>query len=479
MKILDKNITRKNILILGDVMLDRYYAGVVKRISPEAPVPIFLENKIMVAPGGAGNVAINVRAAEQKVSVASVVGRDSDGKELVGLLENKGIDCSMILYDSKRPTTVKNRYLGDNHQQILRHDRETVEELSMNLQKKLFLKIQFRIKECDIVVISDYAKGVCAEYLLQLVIRECNIHKKKVLVDVKGKDASKYKGSYLVKPNRRELYDLMEDCYSEGDDIVEVSRALCQRCDAEYVVTTCGSDGMIAVNQEGNSIKVESIAKEVFDVTSAGDTVLAFMAMGIANGIAISEVLKISNIAASIQVSRVGTSVISIKDVNEATDNSNCKKKIFSVDELVDILNERKNRKVVFTNGCYDIIHLGHIQSLERAAELGDILIVAINDDESVSRLKGKLRPINSLQDRMEVVASIEYVDYVTSFGDDTPYEVISKIKPDILVKGADYKEEDVVGRDVVEAYGGKVVLVPYMDGRSTTRIINKIDSML
>ena len=320
---------------------------------------------------------------------------------------------------------------------------------------------------------------MCAEYLLQLVIRECNIHKKKVLVDVKGKDASKYKGSYLVKPNRRELYDLMEDCYSEGDDIVEVSRALCQRCDAEYVVTTCGSDGMIAVNQEGNSIKVESIAKEVFDVTSAGDTVLAFMAMGIANGIAISEVLKISNIAASIQVSRVGTSVISIKDVNEATDNSNCKKKIFSVDELVDILNERKNRKVVFTNGCYDIIHLGHIQSLERAAELGDILIVAINDDESVSRLKGKLRPINSLQDRMEVVASIEYVDYVTSFGDDTPYEVISKIKPDILVKGADYKEEDVVGRDVVEAYGGKVVLVPYMDGRSTTRIINKIDSML
>ncbi len=479
MKILDKNITRKNILILGDVMLDRYYAGAVKRISPEAPVPVFLENKIMVAPGGAGNVAINISAAEQNVSVASVIGRDSDGKELIELLESKGIDCSMILHDSERPTTVKNRYLGDNHQQILRHDRETSEELSTNLQKKLFLKIRAHIKEYDLIIVSDYGKGVCAEYLLQLVIQECNKRRKKVLVDVKGKDAVKYKGSYLIKPNRKELYDLMEDCYSRGDDVVEVSKALCQRCNAGYVVTTCGSDGMVAVDQEGNSIKIESIAQEVFDVTGAGDTVLAFMAMGIANEMAMPEVLKISNIAASIQVSRVGTSVISISDVNAATNKLNYKRKILSVDELVDILTERNNRKVVFTNGCYDIIHIGHIQSLERAAELGDILIVAINDDESVSRLKGKSRPINSLQDRMGVVASIEYVDYVTSFKEDTPYEVISKIKPDILVKGADYKEEDVVGRDVVETYGGKVVLVPYVNGKSTTRIINKIDNML
>lgn len=475
---MDKNITRKNILIVGDVMMDRYYAGAVSRISPEAPVPVFLENKIMVAPGGAGNVAINIRAAEQNVSVASVVGRDSDGKELVKLLESKGIDCSMIIYDSKRPTTVKNRYLGENHQQILRHDRETVEKIPMNLQKKLFLKIQLCIKNYDLIVVSDYDKGVCTEYLLQLIIQECNKHEKKVLVDVKGKDANKYRGCYLIKPNRRELYDLMEDCYSDGDDIVEVSKTLCQRCHAGYVVTTCGSDGMVAVDQEGNSIKIESITKEVFDVTGAGDTVLAFMAMGIANGIAMPEVLKISNIAASIQVSRVGTSVISIRDINEATDNLDCKRKIFSVDELADILTERKNRKVVFTNGCYDIIHVGHIQSIKRAAELGDMLVVAINDDESVSRLKGKMRPINSLQDRMEVVASIEYVDYVTSFGEDTPYEVISKIKPDILVKGADYKEEAVVGRDVVEAYGGKVVLVPYVNGKSTTGIINKIDNM-
>lgn len=202
------------------------------------------------------------------------------------------------------------------------------------------------------------------------------------------------------------------------------------------------------------------------------------MAMGIANEMEMPEVLKISNIAASIQVSRVGTSVISISDVNAATNKLKYKRKILSVDELVDVLTKCNNRKVVFTNGCYDIIHIGHVQSLERAAELGDILIVAINDDESVSRLKGKSRPINSLQDRMGVVASIEYVDYVTSFKEDTPYEVISKIKPDILVKGADYKEEDVVGREVVETYGGKVVLVPYVNGKSTTRIINKIDNM-
>lgn len=478
MKILNKNITRKNILILGDVMLDRYYDGTVKRISPEAPVPIFLEDKVMAAPGGAGNVAINIRAAEQNVSVASVIGRDSAGKELVELLKSKGIDCSMILHDQKRPTTVKNRYLGDNHQQILRHDREMSEDLSTNLEKKLFLKIRTHIKEYDLIVISDYGKGVCTEYLLQLVIQECNKQKKKVLVDVKGKDAAKYKGSYLIKPNRNELYDLMEDSFSRGDDVVEVSKTLCRRCNAGYVVTTCGSDGMVAVDQEGNSIKIESVAQEVFDVTGAGDTVLAFMAMGIANEMEMPEVLKISNIAAGIQVSRVGTSVISISDVSLATNKSNYKRKILSVDELADILIERNNRKVVFTNGCYDIIHIGHIQSLERAAELGDILIVAINDDESVSRLKGNLRPINSLQDRMGVVASIEYVDYVTSFKEDTPYEIISKIKPDILVKGADYKEEDVVGRDVVETYGGKVVLVPYVNGKSTTRIINKIDNM-
>lgn len=474
MKIMENEIEKKNILVLGDIMLDRYYEGAVQRISPEAPVPVFLEKKIDIVLGGAGNVAVNIKATGQNVSIASVIGKDDEGETLIELLEKEKIDHSLVNFDSQRQTTVKNRFLGENKQQILRHDREVCEDLSVNMQEELLSRLFMCIDQYDLIVVSDYGKGICTEYLLQSVIKECDKYNKKVLADVKGKETAKYKGSYLVKPNRNELGDLIGRKLLNINDVVLASKELCQQCKSEYVLTTCGPDGMVAVDKNGEIIRINSIVQDVYDVTGAGDTVLSFLAMGIANDMKMEEVLKMANYAASIQVSKVGTSIVSIFDVQSLMSVNKHKKKILSVDEIVDIVAERGDKKVVFTNGCYDIIHVGHIQGLKDASELGDILIVALNSDASITRLKGKNRPINQLKDRMCVLASIEYVDYVTYFEEDTPYEIISKVKPDILVKGSDYKEENVVGKDIVESYGGRVEVVSYRNGKSTTDIIQK-----
>lgn len=472
------NLQKKNILVIGDVMLDCYYTGKVNRISPEAPIPIFEKKDEHYILGGAANVAANLVAAGQNVSLMSVIGKDNAAEIMRKLLRDNGIKDIYVVDSDDRKTTVKTRILGQNTQPLLRIDVEDKVEISKEYENILLDKLLKNLHQFDLVVLSDYLKGVLSYTFTQEVIKMCKEANKKVVVDVKDSRKEKYKGAFLLKPNRNELHILSGNEADTLEDIRQVSNKLCQECENEYVLTTLGAEGMMLVDSKGNNSYVECEAKEVFDVTGAGDTVLAYLSLGIANNMDVLDAVKLSNFAAGIKVSKKGTAAIRLDEVLDYIQKEKYKKsteKIVSVSELQKKLKQDIEGDVVFTNGCFDILHVGHIRYLKKAASLGDMLIVGINSDASVKRLKGESRPIVPENDRMEVIASLEFVDYVVMFDEDTPYNLINQIQPDILVKGADYRIEDVVGRDIVEAKGGHVELIKFEDGKSTTNIVKKI----
>jgi D-beta-D-heptose 7-phosphate kinase/D-beta-D-heptose 1-phosphate adenosyltransferase len=477
------NLKKKNILVIGDVMLDTYYSGDVKRISPEAPVPVFLKHGERSTLGGAANVAANLIAAGQSVSMMTIIGEDSYGKTFLQIMKENGIDSTLILSSESRSTTVKTRFLASNHQQLLRLDVENSDDISKNQEDELIGKLKARISEYDLIILSDYLKGLLTYSFTQNVIKLANENNIRVIVDVKDQKIEKYNGAFLLKPNLKELRDLTSLPAKTISEIVEASKILCENCCVQYVLTTCGNQGMVLANKVGEYSKIDSMQVEVYDVTGAGDTVIAYFGACMANGLDIDKSMLISNIAAGIQVSKVGTSSVFFNEVEryiiEHADKHENRHKQTAFEDADLIRKYNQDKKVVFTNGCFDILHIGHIRYLQKAATMGDILVIAVNSDSSVKRLKGENRPINNENDRVELLEALSFVDYVVIFDGDTPYELIEVIQPDVLVKGGDYKPDEVVGKDIVEANGGRVELITFVEGKSTTNVIEKIKQII
>lgn len=465
------------ILVIGDLMVDVYYQGSVSRISPEAPIPVLkkcFEEKYI--PGGSCNVAMNLVAACDNVSIVGVCGVDSNGDKLISILNKSGIDIT----DVNRiniDTISKIRFISNTNQQLLRMDVEDVDDIKSKIDYEgLLQSIRERISEFNIIILSDYLKGVLTFDFSQAVITLAKKAGIRVLIDVKDPHYEKYRGAWLLKPNLKELNSLTQMPVGNDEEIIEASRHLLVECECEYVLTTCGAKGMILV---GNDLirHLDTKGKKVYDVTGAGDTVIAYLAHCIAEGNNIVNAMEVANYAAGIQVGKVGTSTVYIQEVREVMDGlgSTYLRKKLRWRDLDSFRDKVHGRKVVFTNGCFDILHVGHKRYLEEARSLGELLVVGVNSDDSVRRLKGTDRPVNTERDRVEMLTALNCVDYVIVFEDDTPYDLINRIKPQVLVKGGDYKPEDVVGKDIVESNGGEIVIIPLVEGKSTTAVIEKI----
>lgn len=469
------NIKHKNILVIGDVMLDNYYVGDVRRISPEAPVPVYRKHSERSVLGGAANVAANLVAADQQVSMMSMVGGDANGEMLMNLFKQKGVSTELIT-KLGRSTTIKTRFLADNNQQLLRLDVEDTSPISKEECSIMLGKLEKVIRQFDLILMSDYLKGLMTQEFTQEVIRLAKKQNIPVVIDVKDPKYGKYYGATLLKPNLNELRALTGENAKTKEEIVYAAEELRKRCDCKYVLTTLGAKGMVLVG-DGEPYFIKSLAREVYDVSGAGDTTIAYLATCLANGMTIKEAMNIANYAAGIQVGKVGTSSVSWQEVRDLISNEDhgMFHKILSKEDVERFRNDNKDKKIVFTNGCFDILHVGHKRYLQQAASLGDILVVGVNSDDSVRRLKGPSRPVNNEQDRAEILSALGFIDYVVIFEEDTPYELIKKIQPDVLVKGGDYKPEEVVGRDIVEARGGRLELISFVEGKSTTNIINRI----
>jgi len=457
------------IAVIGDLMIDHYLWGRATRISPEAPVPIIEIEKEEDRLGGAGNVVNNLINLGSKVLVSSVIGRNY--KRMIKLLKEKNIDTSGIFIDKSRETIIKSRIIASN-QQVIRYDKELVKDIDRNYENKILKYLNDNLDDIDIILVSDYEKGVLTKNLSQNIINLANKYNKKLIVDPK-RDFSKYKNAWMVKPNKKELEIATGIKIDNKNLLLKAGWKLKKELNIRYLVVTLSEDGMVLFSDK--FYEFPTFAKEVYDVTGAGDTVLAALGYYLSKKNNLLEAIEFANIAASIVVSKLGSATATLEEIKELRKklNNNVDYKIVSKDEIIDIVKTLKkhNKKIVFTNGCFDILHIGHVKYLQKAKSLGDKLIVGVNSNESVKRLKGKDRPINDEYDRAYLLASLEVVDYVVIFDDDTPYELIKKIKPDVLVKGADYKDKEIVGSDIVE----EVKLIDFVEGKSTTNIIRRI----
>jgi len=464
---------RPNILVLGDLMIDHYLWGSCERISPEAPVQVVDIAKETTVLGGAGNVINNLKALGANVSVSSVIGDDENGVELKNMLHAIDVDTGNIITQTGRATSKKSRIIAVS-QQVLRYDKESKEDITTTSEDAILNTLEKSIASFAIVILSDYGKGVLTESLCQKVIGLAKEHGIKVLVDPKGSDFAKYRGAYLLTPNKKEAM------LATGIDIVDdisLEKALLQlksTCELDLSLITLSEDGIATYDTQLR--KFPTVAKEVFDVTGAGDTVIASIAFALSANKKIDEVAKFANLAAGVVVGKIGSATVSIAEIEEyeaSLHKSSSDAHIKTFEEIDTLVKQykQKGKKVVFTNGCFDILHVGHVKYLQVAKSFGDILIVGLNSDASVARLKGPSRPVNIAEDRAYLLAALEAVDFVVPFEEDTPYELIKMLSPDVLVKGGDYEGKEVVGTE----FASELKLVDFVDGKSTTKTIEKI----
>lgn len=464
---------KPNILVVGDLMIDHYLWGSCERISPEAPVQVVDIAKETSVLGGAGNVINNLKVLGANVSVASVIGHDTIGLELLEMLDNIGVESRDVIKQNDRTTSKKSRIIATN-QQVLRYDKESKDSISTDSQKLILESLEKSIERYDSVILSDYGKGVLCNSLSQEIIKLANRYNIKVFVDPKGEDFSKYSGAYLLTPNKKEAQLATKVEIKDEESLKLALASLKKNAQLDIALITLSEDG-IAIDDNGLKI-FPTVAKEVFDVTGAGDTVIASIAFALSSGKTIDESISFANLAAGVVVGKIGSATVSIDEIVEyeaSLHKSQSDAHIKSFDEIEAIVKRYKQngKKVVFTNGCFDILHVGHVKYLQIAKSFGDILIVGLNSDASVSRLKGADRPINIAEDRAYLLAALEAVDFVVPFEDDTPYELIKMIEPDTLVKGGDYEGKVVIGTE----FAMKLKLVDFVDGKSTTKTIDKI----
>ena len=463
-----------NVLVIGDLMIDHYLFGETNRISPEAPVQVVDIKKEKSVLGGAGNVVNNLISLGADVTVMSVLGDDEIANELKQMLDN--ISCKYVtILDENRKTTKKTRIVASN-QQVVRYDNESKTDINQECEKALTIKLLECISTFDIVLVSDYGKGVITNELMSKIIFIASGSDIKVIVDPKGNDYSKYRGAYALTPNKKELEEATNIKITDDKSLQESLIKLQFLSSVKVPLTTLSEEGIAILDNSNEVLKMPTVAKEVFDVTGAGDTVLSALGYCIAQNKSITQSLEFANLAAGVVVSKIGSATASIEEIEEyksSLHKSSIQSHIKTFDEIKFTLKrlKEKNAKIVFTNGCFDILHRGHVSYLDTAKSFGDILILGLNSDESVKRLKGDSRPINNQEDRGYILAALESVDYVVNFDDDTPYELIKQIQPDILVKGADYENKEVVGSDIAK----ELKLVKFIHGKSTSSTINKI----
>lgn len=470
---------RPRVLIIGDLIMDHYVMGDVARISPEAPIPVLAARSSELRLGGAGNVAANLRSMEAEVTVIGVVGDDELGRQLRDMFEELGIDAGGLVVDATRPTIEKTRMLS-GVQQMLRVDWEDTRGLDGAALEILLTRLPEAVAGADAVVLSDYGKGALPAEVLQGTIAEARRRGIPVLVDPKGDDYARYDGATLITPNRKEAERalgrpiLLEELTAAGDELIELAGL-------ELAVITLGADGIYFRTRGDGEPPTEGLApamaRAVYDVTGAGDTVVAHLALYLADRLGIGEAVGLANHAAGVVVGKLGTHSVTRAELRaRLAEQLPHVGKVLGEDSLGQVVEgwRREGQRIVFTNGCFDVLHVGHVEYLRFARARGDVLLVGVNSDESIQRLKGPERPVNPLEDRLKVLAALEMVDAVVAFGDDTPKDLIESVTPDVLVKGADWADKGVVGREWVESHGGQVVLAPLVPGRSTTAILER-----
>jgi D-beta-D-heptose 7-phosphate kinase/D-beta-D-heptose 1-phosphate adenosyltransferase len=474
MKMNIPDYSKAKVLVIGDLMLDSYFSGPASRISPEAPVPIVRVQKKESRPGGAANVALNIASLGGECTLVGYVGIDREGSELTSMLVEKGVFCRFIQIQDY-PTITKTRVLS-RHQQLIRLDFE--QNFTDVEPSNLMAVVRDCINEYQVIVLSDYGKGVLKH--AQDILKIAKSLGKIVLIDPKGTDFERYDGATVITPNMSE-FEAVAGTVSDEADLASRARDMMSRYHLSNLLVTRSEKGMSLFSSGEEDFHLPTNAREVYDVTGAGDTVIAVLAASLATGRSFKESCALSNVAAGIVVGKLGTSTVSVPElVAELGDEQDKDLGVVSEAELKAIVAKAKSRGevIVMTNGCFDILHSGHCQYLRQARALGDRLIVAVNTDESVRGLKGDERPVNSLKERMEVLASLGCVDWVVSFEENTPRRLISEILPDILVKGGDYKVEEIAGSKEVIANGGRVEILPFKEGCSTTGIIKKIRNL-
>jgi D-beta-D-heptose 7-phosphate kinase/D-beta-D-heptose 1-phosphate adenosyltransferase len=463
---------RIRVLVVGDLMLDRYWTGETSRISPEAPIPIVHVRDSLERPGGASNVALNVQALGAHSTIMGMVGTDIDGERLETLLEQAGVSA-ILQHSLTEPTITKLRILS-RHQQLLRVDfEEKLHSFSQSTQLNDFKK---QLSKVDIVILSDYGKGALTNAVE--LIAAANAAKIPVLVDPKQDSFTPYRGATLLTPNLKEFQAVVGPIKNLDDLVVKANEQI-EANDLQALLITRSENGMSLIQHGKKPIHTPTKAKEVFDVTGAGDTVIATLACMIAAGQTWGQAMTVANLAAGVSISKLGAATVSVPELRRALHEEQLAgAAIVDAEQLKILVEDAKahGETVVMTNGCFDILHAGHISYLDEAKQLGNRLIVAVNDDQSVRRLKGASRPINPLEQRMQVLGALKSVDWVVPFSDNTPESLIDYLKPNILVKGGDYKVADIAGHKSVLHNGGEVKTLPFKEGVSTTKIISKIN---
>lgn len=474
-----ENLSGATVLCVGDVMLDRFVYGSVDRVSPEAPIPVLRIERETAMLGGAGNVAANVMALGASCRFVTVVGDDGPGSEVRRLVGDGIGDPFGVVTEPGRQTTVKTRFIG-GRQQLLRADAETVAPLEPAWQGAVLAAVREELRSAGAVILSDYGKGLLVRELVAAIVAMAREARIPVVVDPKGIDYTRYAGATVLTPNRKELMQATGMPADDDDEVVAAARRIVDTCDVGAVVATRSERGMSVVTRAGAVDHLPAQAREVFDVSGAGDTVVAALTTALAVGVPLTEAARLANLAAGIVVGKVGTAVVRGPELLAALHEQEWRlgeTKIATLDEAVECVARwrLRGRRVGFTNGCFDLLHPGHISLITQARAACDMLIVGLNSDESVRRLKGESRPIQGEAARATVLGSLASVDLVVIFGEDTPESLIRALRPDVLVKGADYTVDQVVGASFVQSYGGRVVLADLVAGQSTTNTIRRM----
>ena len=471
------NTSKKpNILVIGDLMIDHYLWGSTNRISPEAPVQVVDVQKETSVLGGAGNVVNNLVSLGADVMVISVVGDDPIADELTKMLEDIDVRHYLIC-DENRKTTKKSRIIA-SQQQVVRYDHESKQNISEESEALITMGLLNIIGQFDVILVSDYGKGVISDSLMAKINFCASGNDVKVLVDPKGDDYSKYIGSYLLTPNKKEAELATNIDIADKESLKVALTKLHNTACLQIPMITLSEDGIAILNENNEVVISPTVAREVYDVTGAGDTVLASLGYCIAQGKDIEDSMEFANLAAGVVVGKIGSATATIEEIEEyksSLHKSSIDSHIKTFEEIEKTVQRLKeqNKKIVFTNGCFDILHKGHVQYLDKAKSFGDILILGLNSDASVKALKGDNRPINCEEDRGYILAALESVDYVVLFTEDTPLNLIQIVQPDVLVKGGDYEGKEVVGSDISK----ELKLVQFVDGKSTTKTIEKIQA--
>ena len=480
------NLGSPQVLLAGDFMLDIYTYGDAVRISPEAPVPVLKVTETKYSCGGASSVAADLAALGAKAHCIGVVGDDQNGQTLKDLMTQGGIDTSGLLTVSDRPTITKQRLIGlaqhRHQQQLFRIDREITEPLGDTQNEKILQLFKDKLAHADIVCLQDYNKGLLSPMLCQQMIRLAKQAGKKILIDPSpGSDYSKYKDATAITPNRTETSLAVGYEIKTLESYAKASKELAERLNLEAVVLTLDKEGAYLKTKTDNEL-IPTRPRNVYDVTGAGDVVLATLAVTVAGGCDYKTAVQLCNIAGGIEVEKFGVATVTIDEIVNEIISQNRRRhgKILAIDSLLAELDwhRRQNETIVFTNGCFDVLHRGHIEFLKFCKNAGSVLVLGLNSDSSVKVIKGPDRPVNNQHDRAAVLAAMEYIDYITIFDEPDPLNLIKQVKPDVLVKGKDWEKKGVVGADFVTGYGGKVLLAPLVEGKSSTATIEKMKSL-